>query len=129
MQPQGSSILNAAFFAALTVQAQEIKTCAELQSMATTVMASIQAEKNAIEAQIAALTPILALLTAPTSPTAAVTWITSFITGVLTPQYKPYITYATQLTELASSISSLTSAIESAAALIPSCSVTVPPLT
>lgn len=128
MQPQGTALLNAAFFASLTAQAQNIETCAELQALATTAMASIQAEKNAIEAQITALAPILALLTAPTSPTAAVTWIANFITGVLTPQYKPYLNYATQLTDLAASIASFTSAIESAAALIPSCTVTVPPL-
>jgi hypothetical protein len=130
MQPQGTSVLNAAYFTALTAEINNLQTCAELQALATTVMASIQAEKNAIEAQLAALAPILALLTVPgANLSAIVSWISNFITSVLTPIYLPYINYATQLAQLTAAVATLATAIENAAANITSCTVTVPPLT
>jgi hypothetical protein len=129
MQPQGTAPINAEFFTELTARINAIDTCSELQSVVDEAMASINAQLVGINAQIAALSPILSLLTAPgASLGGIVTWITSFITNVLTPYYKPYLTSLTQLTEIAAQYASMVTAIEAAASRLTSCSITIPPL-
>ena len=126
MQPMGSNVTNTAHYANLTATINAAQSCAELQAMTTTIMASLNGELAAIATQAASLAPILALLTPPTSPTAAVTWIASMITAVLVPMYKPYATYALQLAAETAAIAELTAAIMSAQAKFPSCSITIP---
>jgi prefoldin subunit 5 len=86
------------------------------------VFASLQAEVNAIEAQIEALLPII---TIPTDLPSVIRWITNFID----PQLAAYANYARQVAELITKISELTTAIENAASRITSCSITVPTIT
>jgi hypothetical protein len=126
MQPQGSAIINAAYYTSLTNAVNKAGSCAELQQITNTIMQSLEAELAAVAAQQALLAPIAALLSPPSSPTDVVTWVTSFITNVLVVQYKPYITYASQLTATAAAIVTLTAAINNAASRFPSCTITTP---
>lgn len=127
MIPQGSMLINTAQFDNITHSVNQAGSCAELQAVVSSAMASINVVKANIQLELDKLTPILALLSPPgASPTAIVTWITGFITATLTPMTKPTITYAAQLTALAAQIATLTSAINAAAAKFPTCSITVP---
>lgn len=128
MQAQGTGPLDTDYFVALTARINAINVCADLQVAVDDVMASIQAEKDAIEAQLEALAPILALLNPP-SLDEIVSWVANFITAVLGPIYLPYAKYGEELAQLATQITSLVTAIENAAARIESCSITVPPIT
>jgi hypothetical protein len=128
MQPQGTAATDTDYFTALTARINAINGCAELQAVVNEVMASVQAEKNAIEAQLEALAPILALLSPPSIDT-IVSWAENLITAVLTPMYRPATTYATQLVQLATAVAGLATAIENAAARLESCTISVPPLT
>lgn len=129
MIPQGSQIVNLQYFESLTKRAQNIGSCDELQAFSSEAMASLQAHLAAINAQLAELQPILALLSPPSaSPTAIVTWLTSFITSFLTPYVKPTITYASQLTEISAQIALVVAAINGKAASFPSCSISLPTL-
>jgi hypothetical protein len=125
--PQGSVILNTAYFASLTEAINAAGSCAELQVLASQAIASLNANQSAINAQIALLAPMLALLTAPSaSPTAIVTYLETLISAYLTPMLKPAVTYATQLTDLTAQIATMTAAITSKAGAFPSCSITIP---
>jgi hypothetical protein len=127
---QGTTPFNTEYFTALTNRVNAAGSCGELQALVTESFSSIQGVSTAIEAQVAALAPILSLLTAPAAnPAAIVTWLSTFITSYLTPYVVPYTTMAAQLTALASAVSSLTSAISSAEAKFSGCSITVPPIT
>lgn len=119
---------NAAFFDGLTRQVENTNSCAELQATVDAAMTSLAAQSDAIASQMAAIAPILGLLTPPVDPPAAVTWIASLITGALEPAYAPYAKYAAQLTELTAAVASLTTAINNRATAIGSCSITIPPL-
>lgn len=128
MQSQGSQILNTSYFTALTKRAKSINTCSELQDLVSDALASIKAQEEAIQAQLATVTPMLALLNIPTSPNAVVGWVGNYINTMLVPQLKPAISYALQVPELALQVAELTSALKAAAASIPSCSVDIPGL-
>ena len=127
MTPQGSQLLNTTQIANLTTSVNSASSCAELQELVTQAFASLGAIKEGINSELATLTPMLALLSPPSaSPSTIVTWLTSFINDFLTPQMKPSITYAAQLTELATQITSLTSAINTASSKFPGCSISIP---
>lgn len=129
MLPQGASLLNDSYFAALTARLQGAGSCEDLQALTNEVMASLSGVKDAIDAEVALLTPIVALLSGPAAnPTAIVTWITDFINGFLTPYTAPVLIYGEQLAALATQITALTAAISAKQAEFPSCSITVPPL-
>lgn len=126
MQPQGAGPLNAAYFDSLTQQVNQVKTSAELQKLTDGLLPSLEANTSAINAQVAAFAPMLALLTPPTSPTAVVTWATDFITKILTPQLKPAITYATQAPLTLAATANLTAAIASASDRVANATITPP---
>lgn len=126
MNAQGSEILDTQYFSALTDQVNACTSCAQLQALTTQSGQSVNAVKAALNAQIALLAPALALLSAPTDPTAVVTWVSNFITHVLTPLLLPSSNYALKLTALTAQIGALASAINSKAATIPGCSVAIP---
>lgn len=129
MIPQGSAILNTAYFQSATNRVNAARSCAELQAIVTDVFGSVQAVQTSIGTELAAVQPILALLAAPASnPADIVTWITSFITGFLTPYTKPTVTYAAQLTAMAAQIAALTAAITAAQGRFSGCAVSVPPI-
>ena len=124
-----SSPINADYFSNLEASIGTAKVCAELQAQVDTIFSMIQSQVNDVKAQLAALFPILALLSAPTNPTEVITWIENFITGFLTPYVIPYTTFTAQLVALTAQIASLTSAIEAAEAGILGCSIVIPPIT
>ena len=124
-------ILNDDYFNNLILQIDAAITPEELQAIVNQAFADLQTLESTITSQLSYLEPIEALLTAPSANLAAiVTWITSFITEVLTPIYKPYITMTAQLAALATQIAELTAAIKSAEASLavefPSISITIP---
>ena len=127
MEAQGSQIVNLSYFTNLTASINGASSCAELQALVTQAFSSLAAQEAAIKAELAALQPILALLSPPTLGS-IITWVTSFISLVLTPMIKPTITYAAQLTALAAQISALIAAISAAQAKFPSCSISIPPM-
>jgi hypothetical protein len=120
---------NPDYFANLTASIGTATTCNELQGQVDNIFSAIQDQVDDVNAQLAALLPILALLSAPGDPTAVITWIGNFITGFLTPYVIPYTTFATQLTQLTTAVAALTSAITTAAGKIPGCSIVIPPIT
>ena len=127
MIPQGSTLINTDHFVNLTASVNACESCAQLQSLTNDAFASMNAIKAGIQTELAALAPILALLSPPSaSPGAIVSWITGFISGTLTPMVKPTITYAAQLSATLTQIANVTAAIEAAAARLTSCSIVVP---
>ncbi|MHA6236876.1 hypothetical protein [Pseudomonas fluorescens group sp. PF-69] len=129
MNPQGSQPVNAAYFQSLTDQVNNTDTCADLQAFTAEAFASVNAMIKGIEDQLAALGPLLDLLTAPSLNLGAiVSWITSFIESFLTPLTKPHSTYLAQLTELVAQMSALASAVAAKAASFEQCAVVVPPV-
>jgi hypothetical protein len=127
--PQGSTTLNTAWIDSVIAQVNAIQSCGGLQGVVDDAMGSLSAVKAAIEAEMAAIAPILALLTAPGANLSALaTWIGNYISHVLAPQYAPYTTYVTQLTLLITKVGQLTAAIAAAEARILNCSITIPAL-
>jgi hypothetical protein len=121
------AVTNAAYFAALTAQVNAANSCAELQAIANSAMQPILDMQASATAQLATITPMLALLTAPAaSPAAIVTYINTLISAYLTPQLAPAVTLAAQLTATIAAIAALTAAIESKASQFNSCTVTIP---
>ncbi len=126
MNPQGSGLINTEYFASLTQQAQGCKTCEDLQRFSTEAMGSLQAQMGAIAENMAVFQPMLALLEPPTAdPAKLLTWITDYISAVLTPQLKPAITMVAQIPVLTAAVAELASAIQDAAASLPSCSIDI----
>lgn len=118
--------VNTAYFAALTAQVNAASSCAELQVVAASALGSANTALASCSAQLATITPMLALLAVPAAnPTAIVTWISSLISEYLTPQLIPATTLALQVTEMTAAIVTLTAAIESAASKFPGCTVSV----
>lgn len=123
------SLTNPEYFTNLTNQVKLCSSCAELQSLTDEVIASLQSQKDAIQAEIDAYAPMIALLTLSISDLPSViTFLENLVENYLTPQLKPYITLAAQLTEFLAAVTSLASAIEAAASSIKGCTVTVPPV-
>jgi hypothetical protein len=125
MIPQGSQLVNLAQFANLTSSINAAKSPAELQSLVTEAMTSLAAAQAGINAELATLTPVLALLSPP-SIGSIVGWASGLITNVITPMVKPTITYAAQLTEMTAQIAELTSAIQSASTKFPGVTINIP---
>jgi len=129
MLPSGSSIVNPAYFEALTAKIGRTQTCEELQALTAEAFASITAMMDGAGSQMAIIKPILALLTAPeANPTAILTWLTSFITLVLTPYVKPFATYAATLAEVVVLVAVVEEAIATKGASFLECAVSIPSL-
>lgn len=127
MNPQGSSIINLDTYASLTDSINASGSCAELQELVNTAFAELDAVKAGIMSELAALTPMLALLTAPSAnPAAIVTWITNFITSIVTPLVKPTITFEAQLAAALAQLAEISASISIAAGKFPSCSISIP---
>jgi hypothetical protein len=121
MQPQGTGLVNAQYFAELTAQINSINVCSDLQEAVNVAIATLQVQVTEINVQISLLLP---LITLPTDLGSVISWITN-LAG---PYIVAYNNYITQLTETLAAIAALTTAIENAAARIESCSITVPPI-
>lgn len=127
MIPQGSEILNLEYYVALNAQMNKARTCAELQALVNEALPSIAATKAAIEAEMAELLPMLALLSVPTDPTAVVTWVSNYISHILTPYLRPYTVYGAQLAALTSQIATLEALINTKASEFVACIIDIPP--
>lgn len=120
-------LLNTEYFSNLTDSIGSCSSCEQLQDLTDEAFQSIGDLKNSIADEMEKLAPIFALLTAPGANLGQiVTWITGFITNVLTPMYKPYLTYTAQLVELTTAVAELAAAIQSASHRFPSCDITIP---
>lgn len=126
MLPQGSSPSDTDFFTQLTAQINGTNVCADLQALVSRAYSSMQAESNAVEAQLAALEPVKALLAVPSDLGSVISWITNFINYQIKPAVIPIGTYTTQQQSLISELAGLATAIENAAARIGNCSIAVP---
>ena len=123
MQLQGQSLINSSQFNSTVKQIENAANCEEVRELAANALSQLSAQQQAISEQLAKVQPLLNLLNAPTSPDAAVTWVKDFIEDYLTQQFKPALSYPTQLAQIAAQISSLQSAINSVSARFPNCSV------
>lgn len=129
MIPQSSVVLDTQWMANLTAQINAIDSCGELQRVANDAFASLAPVKAAINAEIAQLQPILALLAVPTSTIGGIiNWISGIITNVLIPLYAPFPIYLQQLTILAEQVAALTAALQAAENRILNCQITIPPI-
>jgi len=130
MNPQGSLPFNAETFDRLAEQINAVQSCAELQALTDEAMQSANALLSGIGAQMAALQPMMALLTAPgANPAQIVTWITDFISAVLQPYVKPMVVLPVQIAQVTAAIAKLQAAIGTASARIGSCSIEMPSVT
>jgi len=130
MNPQGSLPFNAETFERLADQISAVQSCAELQALTDEAMQSANALLAGIGAQMAALQPMMALLSPPSvNPAQIVTWITSFISTFLQPYVKPMLVLPLQIAQITAAIAKLQNAIDSAASRIGSCSIEMPPVT
>ncbi|MGO4704080.1 hypothetical protein [Dyella sp. 2RAB6] len=129
MLGQGSSIINTAYFDALKVRANGIRSCEDLQAFTSEVMGSLNANVAAINQQLAMLQPILALLKPPAAnPAEIVSWLTNFITAFLTPYAKPAVVYVAQVAAVMAAMAELQSLLQSKSMEFPGCSIAMPDL-
>lgn len=127
MNQQGTQIVNADYFNNLTKSVNATQSCDELQQLVAEAMASINAMKASIAAELAALQPLLALLKIPGANLGEIVgWIKNLVLGHLTPMLKPTISLAAQLAALEQQMSALLAAISAAQLRFPHCSVAIP---
>lgn len=127
MNPQGALPVNVETFAKLRKQIETVDSCEQLQDIAGDAIASVNGVISGINEQLAAIQPILALMTAPgANPAQIVTWITSFIKAFIAPYAKPAMALPIQVAALAKEVAALNAAIETAAGRIGSCTVPLP---
>lgn len=121
------AVINADYFAALTAQVNAVNSCAELQAVTDSALEAILAAQASATAQLATITPMLALLSAPgANLTALANYIQTLITAYLTPQLAPSVTLAAQLAATVTAIAALTAAINSKSAQFQSCTIVIP---
>ena len=123
MNPQGSSIINTEQIDSLKARVESCNTCEQLQEVTTSVIETIEAEKDAIVAQIAKLAPVALLLEVPTDPQEVIDWITGFINDFLKPMLTPSATYQLQLTAITAASVDLIDTINKKKNEIASCSI------
>jgi len=126
MNPQGSSIINTEQIDSLKARVESCNTCEQLQEVTTSVMETIEAEKDAVVAQIAKLAPVALLLEVPTDPQEVIDWITGFINDFLKPMLTPSATYQLQLTAITAASVDLVDTINKKKDEIASCSIDFP---
>ena len=126
MNPQGSSVINTEQIDSLKARVESCNTCEQLQEVTTSVMETIDAEKDAILAQIAKFTPLAALLEIPTDPQKVIDWITGFINDFLKPMLTPSTTYQLQLAAITAASVDLIDTINKKKNEIASCSIDFP---
>lgn len=130
MNPQGSLPFNAETFKRLADQINAVQSCAELQALTDEAMQSANALLAGIGAQMAALQPMLALLSPPgINPADIVKWINGLISAVIQPYVKPMLVLPVQIAQITAAVADLQAAIASASSRIGSCSIEMPPVT
>ena len=119
MQAQGTSPVNTSYFDSAISTINGINVCSDLQSVVTNIGGSLNAEITAINAQIAALLPLLSI---PHDLGSVISWITAAIA----PHQTAYNNLLAQITAIGAQVSALESAITAAAARITHCSISIP---
>lgn len=119
--------INTEYYQNLTARINGVNSCAALQDVASEALTALAQQQQVITEQIAAIQPILSLLSPPSANLGnIVTWITNFISKFLTPQIQPYYTYQAQLVALSAQLAQVTDAINSAKLKFPNCTITTP---
>jgi L-lysine 2,3-aminomutase len=119
--------LNVEYYQKLRERINGVNSCQALQDVASEALAALADQQRVIQEQIAAIQPILALLTPPSVNLGAiVTWIKDLITHLITPQIKPYYVYQAQLVELSVQVAQVMDAINNAKLKFPNCTITPP---
>ncbi len=119
MNIQGSAPFNAQVFARLREQVDALDRCDQLARLSGEIQAAADGVVAGINEQLAVIEPIMALMTAPgANPAQIVTWLTDFISAVLTPVVKPYATLPLQLAQVTAELAQLTAALQSASSRI-----------
>ncbi len=126
MNPQGSSIINTEQIDSLKARVESCNTCEQLQEVTTSVIETIEAEKDAVVAQIAKFAPLAALLEIPTDPQEVIDWITGLINDFLKPMLTPSTTYQLQLAAITAASVDLIDTINKKKDEIASCSIDFP---
>lgn len=115
---------NPEYLSNLKDQIDGVQGCQELQRIADDVLAMYQAEKAAIEAQIAALQPLLALLTLNLIDLPSVIkFLKDFVDNFLTPYLTPHVTLLRQLAEQIIQVQEVIAALQAASERITDCSI------
>jgi len=104
MIPQGTSLVNAAFFTASVDAVNAATSCAALNAASSDAVASLEAEITTVTAQISLLAP---LIVSPTDLPSVLTWIGS----VIAPMVTTHTNCIAQLAELNTRLTTLTAAI------------------
>lgn len=121
-----SQLVNTDYFTDMTNAVKSAKSCAELNAITADIMASLQAEMAAINAQTSAIWALGSIdLTSITNLGTAI----AAIKLLISPYAMAYATYAAQFPAMAAQIAQLEAAIAAAAASFPTCGVPIPSLT
>lgn len=120
--------LNAEYINCLKAQINSAASCAELQQQASDALQTISDQIAGISVQLEPLNQIKDLLEVPDNIGDVISWVGNYITIVLTPMYKPYLTYVQQLAALPTAIADLQQAINDKMAEFESCSISMPPI-
>lgn len=111
MIPQGTSLVNAAFFTASIAAVNGAQSCAQLTQSSSDAVASLEAEIATVTTQIALLSPLLAL---PTDLPSVLTWITNFVA----PMALSHTNYTAQLVQLNAKLAALNVAVAARASAL-----------
>lgn len=121
--------INIEYIQSLKAQAESCASCEELQEISDSINKTINEQLAGVNKQLEALTPLLALLSAPSvDPSAIVGWITGMIDSVIKPMTLPIEQYIVQVQELTAAITEIQSLISNISLQFPSCSITAPPI-
>jgi hypothetical protein len=80
MQPQGTALVNTAFFTSQIAAIEAAPSCVALALLQAAMIPSVEAEITAVNSQIAALAALIAV---PTDLPSVITWITNMIAPML----------------------------------------------
>jgi len=117
--------LNEQYFTSLTKQINAATSCADLQAMVTKAFTSILALQSSMTIQQGLLATLQTLVTALSTLGSGYTTGTMLF-PIFNQQLTALSTYVSKIAALSSAISSLESAITTAAAKFPSCTISIP---
>jgi hypothetical protein len=123
-------LINTDFFGNFTLQIQRCEDPLQLQQIINDFFAELSTLEGVLEGELLYLLNAQGLLTIPTSPTDVLTWVSSYITNVLTPFLKPIVTITAQVAQIASLVETAESAIQEVInAKFPDASILIPTVT
>lgn len=125
MNPQGSSLINVDQYTAMSERVDNIASCKELQEVSDETISSLNAETEAIIAQLEKANALAALLTPPTDLGEVIDWITGIITNVIGPLAIPATTYSAQVIARTAAIADLVDKINKKSEEFSSCSIDI----